>query len=504
MSGIIIEREPLPKNAITLDPSDPIDRILGDYKHGLSANQDHVPTESQQHQLIYGIRSSRTPEDRRKAFASLAVSNQALMAVVAYQFRTPETLYGSKDLLVFAGIALQRAALEYDRRSGEAFGNFAVTAMTKALEERIGVPTPPVLDATEHSPFVGIMQFMSSIRAKSRKSGKKGDSGETADITEPEAYNPGSFSKLKEAEQETASLVHLSDKEIMSRLYITESAVKDRLRRILRKTGGDRMSLVFGLYNEGHLNDVVAVEERFAHLFNPDEMELVPFLHLSNLGMQTAIGKSKATVSNRLTRMRGKTGARTNRELALQARIDQQKGPVATLTEQHPVTEETTEIPKRFEELSNRMRQVASLLHLPHEEIARQLSVDSKPITARLAASYTSAVVQIMGASDRTSLAVELYEQGVLEDIKAPENPLKTLLTPEEIKTLPHIHLSRAEITAALGLHPSTVSERLSAMLQKTGARTAIELTIWRHIEEKAALQASSLMSETQAISADS
>ena len=147
---------PVESASILLDPSDPIDTILIDFKKDLACG--NLPTAEDQQRLTMGVQR-RDPESARE----LIRRDRVLVAAVAYGFKATGT--DSRELLLTGTRALIEAAETYSIRDSKEFNDHAITVIGRSLA--IDFPFPEVstspADTSRPRPVERFYHLMDSL-----------------------------------------------------------------------------------------------------------------------------------------------------------------------------------------------------------------------------------------------------------------------------------------------------------------------------------------------------
>lgn len=137
-----------------LDPKDPIDTLLIDYQQDIAS--DSIITAQQQRVLIAGLKGGNLSSARE-----LVNRHMGLVAAVAYPFK-PGTM--SSDDLMRAGVhALIKAAKQYDKDGGVDFSDYAAAAVHDALKDMLPDLAGDSYVELHEYPMEGVYRFTETV-----------------------------------------------------------------------------------------------------------------------------------------------------------------------------------------------------------------------------------------------------------------------------------------------------------------------------------------------------
>jgi DNA-binding NarL/FixJ family response regulator len=439
---------PVESANILLDPSDPIDTILIDFKKDVTFG--NLPTAEDQQRLTMGVQRG-DPESARE----LVKSYRGLMAAVAYGFKATGT--ESRELLLTGTGALIEAAETYSIRDSLEFNDHAINIIGRNLA--IGFPLPEVstspADTSQPRPTERFFHLMDSLQDDVRlEAQRRQAANELQELLTPYVYRVLAYLHLRESE-----IGKLTGHTIGSIRYATQIA-KEQL------GGQTREGLALAALERGVQFDIKEVPRDTE--FSTREKDVVERLAKRNPEIQVELQLSKKQVNSAVASLLRKTSARTRVELTLMGRLCYFK----------PAKVETEPYPEVLEEFTPRERRVLQLLHLPVQAIADRLTNTYRTITVNSVYDTIGRARDKTDTSSVLALTMELYRRGLRYDIREPKRPLVELMDSDQMRVIESLELPYNVISEANGIPVTDIEHLVWHMKQKTGARSRQELVL--------------------------
>lgn len=434
-----------------MDPADPLDRQLIEYKKIIAAEE--LPTAVEQRRMVAGLRRGRLASARE-----LVARHTGLIAAAAYPFKGDKL---SSDELLRSGVhAFLQAAKRYDLTTGEDFSDYAAAAVHGSLASSMPEMAGDSFIELPQNPMEGVYQFMETVQPATNGRHHEFIARRTREREQRQ---------LTAEESQVWGLLHLKADDIRDRLGFSSSyKVESTLSSLKKKLDVEtREAAALQGLEAGISYDLVEIPAR--EEFTVRERLVATRLGKRNAEIAEELGMSRTMVIEIGAALRAKTHARTRAEIAL----------LAHTHDFEPTEEEMN--PSLAERLTPRQRTIVQrILYMQDKEVATdpELEISEHGVDTMVNRLMAKAG---LAHNSRTGLILELHRQGMeFEELTEPIEPLSETLYDYELQIAKRLHLPYETIIDELDLDCTV--ERLGEMVyqarKKVGARTRQELAL--------------------------
>lgn len=300
-----------------LDPQDPIDRLLIDYKEDVT--NDSLQTAAEQRSLIVGLRNGDLDSAR-----ALIDGHRGLIAAIAYPFKAGEL--NSEQLLERGVHAFVQAAKTYDTTGGVDFSDYAAAAVHDVFSDATPDMAGGSFIGLPQRPMESVYQFMQTVRPV-RGSQSKQRLEEQMAARKRLKLDPLQRTILQR-------IVYMKDKDVAQQpdIDLSTDSIAKHVSDIMQAASlphNNRTALLLKLHREGMKFHVATPIKPVDQALYAHEITIAQHLHLPYEEIMEIDEVKEFLGSNcRIERVgeivyqaRQKIGARTRQELALMVEI---------------------------------------------------------------------------------------------------------------------------------------------------------------------------------------
>lgn len=432
-----------------LDPNDPFERLVLDFK--AQAESDTMPTPAEQKVFLRMFQN-----DNGDSASMLAKSHMGFIAAVAYPFRGDWAT--DSELVLSASKAFLAAAKIFDLDSDDYFSEYSIIAVRRLLTRTYPEAPFGAGDIYPEHPMDDLLHMLHGLRSRD----------------DPEIQQA---LRMEEAQQKLSS-VHLTpnERKIMSilHLYGTDAESGENVEFSSAVISGHAYNArkKLGLETREELA-LLAMEAGVLNIRAPQGVDQLTL-------RQRAVASQLDKPTPQVAAERGLSEEQVTRDIAALYRVTQARSRIELFLMSHtpgfqPTAEELAIHPV-LQDFTPFQRPMIARIHLPTAMIAEQVESPEESVKTAITTAATKA--GFTGRRARTNLALDLHEKGFRFNVREPLLPLAELLSAKELEVGRLLSLPSAEIAEAVDETPEAIDSLVHEMRKKTGAHSRTELTL--------------------------